>query len=281
MNSQDIEIINECKNLIIAFKKHLTIINADYLSKHIIGVIRKGTVYARDPDDHWYYKNFCADIDDETKNIIDIDKQTGHYHVTSSAFRDYYLYDLINSLRVETENAYNKDTDENRIKELEKQWKEEIISKYLRNEHIRRFVWDLKPFMPASKCSHLRENVLTIVNSIIPNNVDFFAFISCGLHCQYTSSPNKSNSVRVVKAVGLFGNYVRYGHDKVILQDQKIIEIPSQLFAPGLRSCRIVEISKGVFESLHDAEIIKLPESVEKAEWSFWHCKKLKGRSIN
>lgn len=280
MNNQDIELLNECKGLIIAFKKHLSIINADYLSQHIIGVIRAGVVHYRNPENNWYYKNFCADIDDETKEIIGIDKQTGHYHVTSTEFRDYYLYDLINSLRVETEDSYNKDVDENRIKELEKKWKDEIISTYLRNEHIRRFVWDLKPFTPASKYSYLREDVLTIINSIIPNDVDFFSFISCGLHCQYLSSPNKNNSIRIVNAVGLFGNYVRYGHDKVILPDQKIVEIPSQLFAPGLRSCRIVEISKGVFESLHHAEVIKLPESVEKIEWSFWHCRNLKSIEV-
>ena len=42
MNTQDIEVLNECKELIIAFKHHLSIVDGDYLAHHIIGVIRKG-----------------------------------------------------------------------------------------------------------------------------------------------------------------------------------------------------------------------------------------------
>lgn len=105
--------------------------------------------------------------------------------------------------------------------------------------------------------------------------MDFFAFYSCGFHCQYLLSPNKDNSIRIVKSVGLFGHYIRYGYDKVVLQDQKIIEIPRQLFAPGLHSCLVVEITKGG-ESLHEAEIIRLPQTINKLDWSFWHCRKLK-----
>ena len=98
MITQDEEMLNECLELIKAFKNHLSIINADYLSKHIIGIIRKGVVRYRDPDNNWYYKNFCADIDNVTKDLIGIDKQTGHYLVSSTNFRDYYLNDLINSM---------------------------------------------------------------------------------------------------------------------------------------------------------------------------------------
>ena len=121
MITQDEEMLNECLELIKAFKNHLSIINADYLSKHIIGIIRKGVVRYRDPDNNWYYKNFCADIDNVTKDLIGIDKQTGHYLVSSTNFRDYYLNDLIDSLRIETEESYQKDVDEKRIKELESQ----------------------------------------------------------------------------------------------------------------------------------------------------------------
>ena len=269
-------ILDECKKLITAFKYQLSIINGEFLSRHLIGVIRHGVVRYRDPDNNWYHKDFCADLDCEAKSSIGIDKQTGHFFVAGTSFRDYYLYDLIHSFRLETEDCYKADEDEKKIKEFEKQWKIEIADKYQLNEHIRRFVWDLKPFTPASGYSHLRESLIELVNTIIPNSVDFFAFYSCGFHCQYLSSPNKDNSIRIVKSVGLFGHYIRYGYDKVVLQDQKIIEIPSQLFAPGLHSCRVVEITKGVFESLHEAEIIRLPQTINKLDWSFWHCRKLK-----
>lgn len=269
-------ILDECKKLITAFKYQLSIINGEFLSRHLIGVIRHGVVRYRDPDNNWYHKDFCADLDCEAKSSIGIDKQTGHFFVAGTSFRDYYLYDLIHSFRLETEDCYKADEDEKKIKEFEKQWKIEIADKYQLNEHIRRFVWDLKPFTPASGYSHLRESLIELVNTIIPNSVDFFAFYSCGFHCQYLSSPNKDNSIRIVKSVGLFGHYIRYGYDKVVLQDQKIIEIPSQLFAPGLHSCRVVEITKGVFESLHEAEIIRLPQTIDKLDWSFWHCRKLK-----
>lgn len=279
MNIPDSEILNECRKLIIAFKNHLSIINGEFLSHHIIGIIRRGEVCYRDSDRNWYYKDYCAELDSEAQSIIGIDKH-GVYYVTSTFFPDNYLYDLINSLRIKTEERNYSDFDEIKINELEKRWREEIVSKYQRDEHLRRFVWDLKPFIPASKCSHLRNDTLKEVNNIIPNKIDFYSFISCGLCCQYIS-PNQNNRVRIVKSVGLFGAYVRYGYDKVILQDQNYIEIPSNLFAPGLRSCCVSEISKGVFESLHEAEIIKLPSTIEKIDWSFWHCKKLKSIEVD
>lgn len=279
MITQDEEILNECLELIKAFKNHLSIINADYLSKHIIGRIREGVVSYRDPDNNWYYKNFCADIDNVAKGLIGIDKQTGHYLVTSTDFRDYYLNDLINSLRIETEESYQQDIDEIRIKELESQWKIEIASKYNRNEHIRRFVWDLPPFL---KYGHLRDELIRMVKEIIPNDVDFYSFIYCGLsyQCLDFSHPF-CILVSVKNAVGLFGNYVHYGRDEVILQNQKVITIPSKTYVPGLKECIVVEISKGVFESLHEVEKIILPLTIRKIEWSFWHCRKLKSIEVD
>lgn len=281
MTIQDKEILNECKDLINAFGTHLSIINADYLSKHIIGVIRKGVVYKRDPDDRWSYKNFCADLDNVTKSQIGTDKQTGHFYVTSSNFRDYYLCDLIDSMRIETEDRYKEDIDERRIKELEKQWKEEILSKYQRCEHLRRLVWDLKPFT-HSYDGELRERVIELVKEIIPNDVDLYSFVYCGL-CLKCLDYNHPYGIHVAikNAVGLFGNYVHYGRDKVIMQDQKVIDIPPTTYAPGLRHCTIVEISKGVFESLHEAEIVKIPQTISKLDWSFWHCRNLKSIEVH
>lgn len=282
MITQDEEMLNECLELIKAFKNHLSIINADYLSKHIIGIIRKGVVRYRDPDNNWYYKNFCADIDNVTKDLIGIDKQTGHYLVSSTNFRDYYLNDLINSLRIETEESYQKDVDEKRIKELELQWREEILSKYQRSEHLRRFVWDLKPFK-HSPFGVLQEKIIKLVKEIIPNDIDFYSIVCCGLSLECLDYNNYNGNIHVAikNAVGLFGNYTHYGRDKVIMQDQKVIDIPPTVYAPGLRRCTIVEISKGVFESLHKAEVIKIPQSIDKLDWSFWHCRNLKSIEVH
>lgn len=282
MATENSDVLNESLILIKAFKTHLSFINADYLSQHIIGVIRKGVVRYRDPDKNWYYKKFCADIDNVAKDLIGIDKQTGHYLVTSTDFRDYYLYDLINSLRIETEENYQKDIDETKIKELESQWKKEIILKYQRDEHIRRFVWDLPPFAYSHRYGHLRDELIEMVKEIIPNDVDFYSFIYCGLcyQCLDFSHPS-CVLVSVKNAVGLFGNYVHYGRDEVILQDQKEIAIPSKAYIPGLKECIVVEISKGVFESLHEVEKIIIPSTIRKIEWSFWHCRKLKSIDVD
>jgi hypothetical protein len=105
-------ILDECKKLITAFKYQLSIINGEFLSRHLIGVIRHGVVRYRDPDNNWYHKDFCADLDCEAKSSIGIDKQTGHFFVAGTSFRDYYLYDLIHSFRLETEDCYKADEDE-------------------------------------------------------------------------------------------------------------------------------------------------------------------------
>lgn len=272
-------ILDECKKLITAFKYQLSIINGEFLSHHLIGVIRHGVVRNRDPYNNWNYKNFCADIDNTTKDLIGVDKQTGHYLVAFTDFRDYYLYDLINSFRLETEDNYQKDIDEKRIKELESQWKIEIVSKYQRDEHIRRFVWDLPPFL---KYGHLRDELLRMVKDVIPNDIDFYSFIYCGFVYQCIDFSHPSCILVSVKnAVGLFGNYVHYGRDRVILQDQKEIAIPSKAYVPGLKECIVVEISKGVFESLHEVEKIILPSTIKKIEWSFWHCRKLESIDVD
>ena len=277
MNSQDIEILDACKELVIAFKYHLSIVNGEYLAHHIVGIIRRGWVRYRNPDNDWYHKDFCADLDSEAKIAMGIDKQTGHFYVTGTSFRDYYLYDLIHSFRHETEEDYKADEDERRIKDFEKQWKNDILSKYQREEHLRRFVWDLKPFEHSGKYGHLREDLLNLVKEIIPNGVDFYSFVYCGLtfKCLDYNHPFGIH-VAVKNAVGLFGDYVHYGRDHVILLDQKVIDIPPTTYAPGLRHCTIVEITKGVFESLYKVEIIRLPQTISKLDWSFWHCRKLK-----
>jgi hypothetical protein len=265
-------IISECKKLIIAFKEHLSILNADYLSCHLIGVIKVYTIwhdYPKGPEDSI---SFCADLDKTAKDYIGIDKETGHYYVRSTSLRDYYLCDLIHSLRIENDN-FRGDA-EQRIKELEREWKNEILTKYQRNEHIRRLIWDLKPFNPASKFPHLRKNVIEMIKDIIPFPVDIYSFVYGGLSCKcQEDNPAK---VIITNCVGLFGNYILYGRDRTILPDQKVIEISSKIFSPGLREHMVVGISKGVFESLQETEVIKLPFSIKNIEWSFWHCKKLK-----
>lgn len=275
-NLSDNIILDECKKLIYAFKEQLTIINGEFLSRHIFGVIRHGIVRYRDPDRNWYYKNFCVDLDNETKNTINKGREDGNYYVISTDFHDNYLYDLIHSLRVETEEHYYAETDDIKIKDLEKQWRKTITEKYQYDEHLRRFIWDLKPFAYSHKYGHLREQLINITNEIIPNNVDFYSFVYCGLafECLDYNHPFGIH-VAIKNAVGLFGNYVHYGRDKIILKDQEIIEIPATTHAPGLRRCTVVEIKKGVFESLHNTRIIKLPKTISKLDWSFWHCKKL------
>lgn len=280
-NTQDIEILNECKELIIAFKHHLSIVNGEFLAHHVIGIIRKGWVTYRDPDKNWYYKDFCADLDCEAKNCIGIDNNTGHFFVTGTNFRDYYLYDLIHSFKIEAKESFKAEEDERRILELEIEWKKEILSKYQRFEHLRRLVWDLEPFKHYPYGNH--EGIILLVKEIIPNDIDFYSFVYCGLSfkCIGYNEYNGNIQVAIINAVGLFGNYVHYGRDKVILQDQKIIDIPHTTYIPGMRRCTIVEISKGVFESLHEAEIIKLPQTINKLDWSFWHCRKLKSIDVD
>ena len=275
-------ILDECRKLITAFKEQLTIINGEFLSHHVIGIIQQGLVRYRDPDRNWYYKNFCAVLDNETKKVINKGKDDGNYYVISTDFHDNYLHDLLYSLRIETEEHYNAEIDNDRIKELEKQWRDTITEKYQYDEHLRRFVWDLKPFTYSHKYGHLRGQLIDITNEIIPNNVDFYSFVYCGLsfECLDYNHPYGIH-VALKNAVGLFGNYVHYGRDTVILKDQEIIEIPATTYAPGLRHCTVVEIRKGVFESLHNTEIIKIPQTITKMDWSFWNCRNLKAIEVD
>ena len=72
----------------------------------------------------------------------------------------------------------------------------EILSKYQRFEHLRRFVWDLKPFK-HSPYGNLQEEKILLVNEIIPNDIDFYSLVYCGLSFKCIGYNNFNGNIQV------------------------------------------------------------------------------------
>jgi hypothetical protein len=142
---------------------------------------------------------------------------------------------------------------------------------------IRRFVWELVPFKNSQQYGHLRKQLLEILNKNIQTDIDIYTFKYKGIYYECLGYNNSGLiEVDVIKADDVLGRLVHYGANEKVLKDNKTITIPSSICPPGFKKCAIVKISKGVFESLKETEVIKLPETIKELEWSFWNCKNLK-----
>ena len=129
---------------IILFKQQLEVVNADFLSKHLTGVVNHEWVTYRDPGRDWFYKDYDARLDSEAEAIIGMNSSKAFYQIMNSDMRDHYLCYLISSFDLQFSDVpYDKDEDSKKLNEHLEVWKSEILHRYSKDEHIRAFMWNL------------------------------------------------------------------------------------------------------------------------------------------
>ena len=71
MNSEEIaNYYKKVVDLLMAFKKHIEIVNGDYIANHLTGHIFHEWITYRDPDNNWFAKNYVPDLDEEAKALL-------------------------------------------------------------------------------------------------------------------------------------------------------------------------------------------------------------------
>lgn len=255
------------------FKQQLGIVNADFLSKHLTGVVNHEWVTYRDPDRDWFYKAYDARLDSEAEAIIGMNSSKVFYQIMNSDMRDSYLCYLISSFDIQFSDVpYDKDEDSKKLNEHLEEWKSEILLRYSKDEHIRAFMWHLL------RCEYNRDVISEVEKYIretlkLDNTFSFYEFDYEGFNLELIDFVGKRAKIKAFS--GLLGNCTRYRQNKPILLDQEVVEIPNKIYHYCLGDIYINAIGKGVFESLTKCKKIILPKSLNNIEWSFWECKRL------
>ncbi len=258
------------------FKKQINVVNGEYLSLHLKGIVRHGWLRGRNPDNDVYTKSYHAKLDDEASKFCGIDPNNGYICVNGTLFWDGYITDLLYTF----EESYNNElyTPDDETKCLNHQWKIRIKENYNVVEHIKRLVGQLS--------IHFKKNA-NIVEMLAKDffaeyNINFKEFDGNGLHLEKLDYKNKLylteyNTVRVKRIHGLFGGYAAYGfgNKKPVLPNETIVTIPSRVHPIGRGEFEVTEIGEGVFENLSETKKLILPYTLIRIAWSFWQCRNL------
>lgn len=270
-------ILNDIKNKILEFKKYLEVVDGTFLSKHLKGKIFHKWITYRDPDKNWFAKDFYPILEEEC---------------IPSEFnqKDEYVSELLYSFKESHENKpYDEIDDAFHLYGLVELWKRDIIHRYSRIEHIKRFVWSMLPYSLVSKGKRNQffERIFNLANELLlpQDPIQFKEFETNGFFCEivnfdcseyYCQHELYYNEVKIKGLSGLWGNFVSYYQNKSAIDNYGKISIPEKIYKGGLRDLRITSIGDGLFNNLTQVETIELPNTIKHAKWSFWHCRKLK-----
>ncbi len=86
---------------------------------------------------------------------------------------------------------------------------------------------------------------------------------------------NETHNVVTLKSMkGMFGHFTEYFNTTPNIPNEDIVYIPD-VINTMYGKLEISSISHSVFDSLSNARIISIPDSIKSIEWSFWQCSKL------
>lgn len=259
------------------FKEQINVINGEYLSLHLKGVVHHGWLRKRNPDNDVYIKSYLAKLDDEASLFCGIDSNNGFICVNGTSFRDKYVTDLLYTFEEDYNDELYTPDDETRCLNSLKEWKIRIKDIYNTTEHIIRLVNQLPEYFK-------NENLIEMLakDFFAEYNINFKEFDSHGLHLEKLDYKNKLylteyNTVRVKRIHGLLGAYAAYGfgNKTPILPNENIVTIPSRIYSFGRGEFEITEIGEGVFENLSETKKLILPYTLNRITWSFWQCRNL------
>ena len=260
------------------FKEQINVVNGEYLSLHLKGIVRHGWLRGRNSDNDVYTKSYHAKLDDEASKFCGIDPNNGYICVNGTLFWDGYITDLLYTFEESYNNELYTPDDETKCLNHLKEWKIRIKENYNVVEHIKRLVGQLS--------RHFKKNA-NIVEMLAKDffaeyNINFNEFDGNGLHLEKLDYKNKLylteyNTVRVKRIHGLFGGYAAYGfgNKKPVLPNETIVTIPSRVHPIGRGEFEVTEIGEGVFENLSETKKLILPYTLIRIAWSFWQCRNL------
>lgn len=286
--------LNEIIEHLNTFKKHLAFTDAVYLSEHLSVEIPHGWVTCRNPANDWYHKSYVAKLDGEAKEFCGISEKNQFIFVHGSRFYDEYVTHLLGSYRIDLDHQKYNEGDIIEANKALKQWKENILRDYNRDEHIRVLTHNLASFYKEED----RNEIFKLSEQVIsPNKVINFneihtkdlvlEILDYKVQYHFHPSPFQEGNywaVKIKSCHGLFSNFTSYGsghfYTSRFFFNEKFINIPELLSLNGRGTFVITEIGDNVFDNLLNAEEILLPPTLLKLKWSFWNCKRLRKITI-
>lgn len=259
------------------FKKQINVVNGEYLSLHLKGVVSHGWIRARNSDNDVYSKSYLAKLDDEAIKFCGIDPNNGFICVYRTLFWDCYVQDLLDTYSEFYKGELYTTEDEIKCLNSLRKWKISIKSHYDVTEHIKRLVGQLSRYFKNA------DSVIMLAKDFFSEyNINFNEFDSNGLHLERLDYKNKLylkeyNTVRIKHIHGLLGGYAAYGRGNKtpVLPNETIVTIPSHIYPIGQEEFEVTEIGNGVFDNLTETKKLILPYTLIRIEWSFWQCRKL------
>lgn len=267
--------IDKIKDSLSIIHSYIYKINEEFLKSNITGRINKCNVTYRDPTRDWFSKDFVPQLNVETQSLLKTDDKTMHLYINDTTIRDNYIYNLLESYRICTsDEPYDQVEDNKRLNELISKWKIEIPSTYDKDEHLRRLIWDISSYLYVDDES--RNKIKSLVDVILSpdKNLHLDEFHSNGMVFKVIDFGGKLVELKAIE--GLFGEYAYYCKSDPVLPNSQTVKIPQTVYHPCCVRYTVRSLSKGLFDNLTKTETIILPVSIEKCEWSFWNCKKLK-----
>lgn len=273
----------QLEDFLIATKKHLELVDCNYLVKHLVGKIFHGWIHYRDPAHDWYCKKYYATLDDEAMKILgrpDLSPNP-YIYIHSTDIIDYYVYNIIDECREDRrDEAYEAKKDTQILNNKILDWKKHIISKYNRKKHI---ISILHYNFPLEFLFENNTRIHDFLNINLDINILEFEYLGAIVKL-INRNPFEFSLKRIS---GLWGDLIKYKYyKKEFLADCQNLIIPDSVsvghsYIVKSRSFRLVEIEKGVFDNLTEVETIHIPRTIRIMDWSFWNCRKLKSISVD
>lgn len=263
---------NKYISQIEALKHQLSIVDAQFLSTHLVGKNNHRWITYRDPDRNWYANDFFPILDDVATQLIGQNAINQFYLLTGSDYPDKYINSLLSNFKVSIRFEWDESRDIPFLESLLQEWKAKILTLYSKEDHIKFFTWDM---LLGEKSQSVRVNTYKEIIKVLGLE-DGFTFDNFSVDgMSFTVIDYRENIVRLNSINGLFSHFSRYGYHKPVLPNAKVVDIPFTIYWTPLHDMTIEEIGPGVFDNLTETEIIKLPSTLKRIDWSFWKCSKL------
>lgn len=264
---------NSYFTLIDLFKKHLDVVNVDFLTSHIEGYVHHEWVTYRNPDRDWFLKDYVPRLDIYGQDCLGIAPNDDRIFICNSKIEDKYLNKIFESLIVHHEDIPYDELNDNIALETQiLKWKYEISNLYDRNEHIKVTIWNaLRREFDTNVRFEVEEYARNLLK--VPSSYNFAEFTCEGMCFEIVDYLRPA--VRLKSISGVWGNLTHYRSNRPVLPNQERIEIPQKLYSIWLGEFYVVEIGRGTFDNLVNCRELYLPISINKIEWGFWNCRRL------
>lgn len=154
--------------------------------------------------------------------------------------------------------------------------KQEMMRCYNLQTRIKALTWQIVLCFDQTYHTNILYLANQILGSIAATNITEFIYKN-NLYEILSLAENRT-CVKLKGINGIWGDMINYGNKLSFFDDLSELHIKGNLGKiENLKGDVLVtNIEKGVFENLKNLEVLSLPPTLKKMDWSFWNCRKLR-----